>query len=155
MRLEKIWERTTVRGHTNSWKTWPLWNKENLLLSKIVQEMPHRSTRDTEPIDRVLHWAVQSQGQWRSNNTELSPDRHRGLPPNPSQRSGGCSTITEEREVSWSRQHPSRMVKAGEEDVITALTTICDKIWQIGEWPTLWTQSLVITIPKKSSLQRC
>ena len=28
--------------------------------------------------------------------------------PNPSQRSGGCSTITEEREVSWSRQHPSR-----------------------------------------------
>ena len=26
----------------------------------------------------------------------------------PSQRSRGCSTITEEKEVSWSRQHPSR-----------------------------------------------
>ena len=26
----------------------------------------------------------------------------------PSQRSGGCSTIIEEREVSWSQQHPSR-----------------------------------------------
>ena len=29
-------------------------------------------------------------------------------PPHPSQRSGGSSTIIEEREVSWSRQHPSR-----------------------------------------------
>ena len=29
------------------------------------------------------------------------------MTPHPSQRSGGCSTITEEREVSWSRQHPS------------------------------------------------
>ncbi|WP_419594361.1 reverse transcriptase domain-containing protein [Thiolapillus sp.] len=36
-------------------------------------------------------------------------------------------------EVSWSRQHPSR---AGGEDVITALTTICNRIWQTGEWPT-------------------
>ena len=27
---------------------------------------------------------------------------------NPSQRSGGCSTIIKEREVSWSRQHPGR-----------------------------------------------
>ena len=35
---KKIRGRTTVRGHTNSWKTWPLWNKEKLLLSKIVQE---------------------------------------------------------------------------------------------------------------------
>ena len=50
---------------------------------------------------------------------------------------------------------PAELVEAGGEDVITALTTICDKIWQTGEWPTLWTQSLVITIPKKSSLQRC
>ena len=38
VRLKKIGGRTTVRGHTNSWKTWPLWNKEMLLLSKIVQE---------------------------------------------------------------------------------------------------------------------
>ena len=58
-------------------------------------------------MDRILLWAVQSQGQWRSISTELSPDRHKGWPPHPSQRSGGCSTITEEREVSWSQQHPS------------------------------------------------
>ncbi len=59
-------------------------------------------------MDGILFWVVQPQGQWRSISTELYPDRHRGWPPHPSQRSGGCSTIIEEREVSWSRQQPNR-----------------------------------------------
>ena len=37
---------------------------------------------------------------------------------------------------------PAELVQAGGEDVITALTTICNKIWQTGDWPTPWTQSL-------------
>ena len=37
---------------------------------------------------------------------------------------------------------PAELVQAGGEDVITALTTICNKIWTKGEWPTPWTQSL-------------
>ena len=50
---------------------------------------------------------------------------------------------------------PAELIQAGGEDVITAPTTICNKIWQTGEWPTLWTQSLVITLPKKGNLQQC
>ena len=50
---------------------------------------------------------------------------------------------------------PLELVKAGGEDVITARTTICDMIWQTGEWPTPWTQSLIITLPRKGSLQQC
>ena len=50
---------------------------------------------------------------------------------------------------------PAELVQAGGEDVITALTTICNKIWQTGEWPTPRTQSLVITLPKKGNLQQC
>ncbi|WP_419652868.1 RNA-directed DNA polymerase, partial [Thiolapillus sp.] len=50
---------------------------------------------------------------------------------------------------------PAELVQAGGEDVITVLTTICNKIWQTGEWPTPWTQSLVITLPKKVNLQQC
>ena len=50
---------------------------------------------------------------------------------------------------------PAELVRAGGEDVIIALTTICNKIWQTGEWPTPWTQSLVITLPKKGKLQQC
>ena len=50
---------------------------------------------------------------------------------------------------------PADMVQAGGEDVIIALTTICNKIWQTGEWPTPWTQSLVITLPNKGNLKQC
>ena len=35
------------------------------------------------------------------------------------------------------------------------LTAICNKIWKTGEWSTTWTQSLVITLPKKGNLQLC
>ena len=42
----------------------------------------------------------------------------------------------------------AELVQAGGEDII------CDKIWQTGEWPTPWTQSLVITLPKKGNLQQ-
>ena len=50
---------------------------------------------------------------------------------------------------------PAELIQAGGEDVITAVTTICYKIWQTGEWPTPWTQSLVFTLPKKGNLQQC
>ena len=50
---------------------------------------------------------------------------------------------------------PAELVQVGGKDVITVLTTICNKIWQTGEWPTPWTQSLVITLPKKGNLQQC
>ena len=47
------------------------------------------------------------------------------------------------------------LVQEGGDDIITALTTICNKIWQTRKWPTPWTQSLVITLPKKGNLQQC
>ena len=50
---------------------------------------------------------------------------------------------------------PAELVQAVGEDVITAPTTICIKIWQTGEWPTPWTQALAITLPKKGNLQQC
>ena len=39
--------------------------------------------------------------------------------------------------------------------MIHIMTTICNKIWKTGEWPAAWTQSLVITLPKKGNLQLC
>ena len=50
---------------------------------------------------------------------------------------------------------PAELVQACGEDVITALTTICTKIWQTGEWQTPWIQSLVIILPKIGNLQQC
>ena len=50
---------------------------------------------------------------------------------------------------------PAELVQAGWEAMIDILTTICNTIWKTGEWPTTWTQSLVITLPKKGNLQLC
>ena len=38
---------------------------------------------------------------------------------------------------------------------IDVLTEICNRIWRTGKWPTPWTQSLIITLPKKGNLQLC
>ena len=50
---------------------------------------------------------------------------------------------------------PAELGQAGGQNVITAVTTMCNKIWQTGKWPTPWTQSLVITLLKKGNLQQC
>ena len=55
--------------------------------------------------------------------------------------------------VQVQRTYP--LVQAGGEDVITVLTTISHKIWQTGDWPTPWTRSSFITLPKKDNLQQC
>ena len=50
---------------------------------------------------------------------------------------------------------PAELVQASGEDAITALTTIFGNKIRQTEWPTPWTQSLVITLPKKGNLQQC
>ena len=47
---------------------------------------------------------------------------------------------------------PAGLVQAGGETMIDVLTEICNRIWRTGEWPTPWTQSLIITLPKKGNL---
>ena len=106
-------------------------------------------------MDRIQLRAVQSQGQLRSISTELSLDRHRGWP----------TVLCKEVQVAVQSQKkgksdgvdniPAEVVQTGWEECITPLTAICDKIWQTGEWPIPWTQSLVITLPKKGHMQQC
>ena len=50
---------------------------------------------------------------------------------------------------------PGELVQAGGEDMISVLHKICNKIWETGIWPKEWTQSLIITLPKKGNLQQC
>ena len=156
MRLKKILGRTTVRGHTNWWKTWPLWNKRKLLLSKIVQEnASHKNDRYwTDEQNTVLsctitrsmeihqHWTVPWQTQ-RMTTSYFEKKVQAAVQLLKKGKSAGVDNI------------PAELAQAGGEDVITALTKMCNKIWQTGEWLTLWTQSLVITLPEKGNLQQC
>ncbi|GFO33582.1 endonuclease-reverse transcriptase, partial [Plakobranchus ocellatus] len=48
-----------------------------------------------------------------------------------------------------------KMVQAGGEATIDMLLLICNKILQTGVWPKPWTQSLIITLPKKGNLKLC
>ena len=50
---------------------------------------------------------------------------------------------------------PAELVQAGGGTMIDVLTEICNRIWRTGEWPTPWTQSLIITLPKNGNLQLC
>ena len=50
---------------------------------------------------------------------------------------------------------PAEIVQTGGVSMIDILTTICNTILKTGEWPTTWTQSLVITLPKKGNLELC
>ena len=48
---------------------------------------------------------------------------------------------------------PAELVQAGGEAMLDILTSICNKIWKTGLWPSTWIQSLVITLPKKGNLR--
>ena len=50
---------------------------------------------------------------------------------------------------------PAEPVQAGGETMIDVLTEFCYIICRTEEGPTLWTQSLIITLPKKSNLHLC
>ena len=50
---------------------------------------------------------------------------------------------------------PVELITHGGQSVVEVLHAICNNIWETGQWPTTWTQSIVITIPKKGNLQLC
>ena len=58
-----------------------------------------------------------------------------------------------ERSVKITGGKKIQLVQA--EAMIDILTTICNKIWKTGKWPTTWIQSLVIALQKKGILQLC
>ena len=99
-------------------------------------------------------WASWDTSQCFLGQVPLSPDKHMTTP-----------SFAEKFRLQynhWKKGESTgvnnilaKLVQAGGEDVVTALTTICNKIGQTGEWPTPWTQSLVITLPKKGNLQQC
>ena len=95
----------------------------------------HRTTGDTEILN------VPS-----SSNTESNPILHEEV-------EAAVKSLKKGKSAGVYNV-PVELVQAAGDAMIDALTTIYNKIWQTGEWPTSWTQSLVITLPKKGNLQQ-
>ena len=49
----------------------------------------------------------------------------------------------------------AKLLIAGGDPVIDVLHKLCNHTWRTGEWPTSWTKSLILTIPKKGSIKEC
>ena len=58
-------------------------------------------------------------------------------------KSAGCDNI------------PAELIKNGGDSTVNVLLKICNEVWRNKKWPTKWTQSLIITLPKKGNLRKC
>ena len=106
-------------------------------------------------MDRILLRTVQLWELWRQRSTGLQPAPEEDLRP----------ILREEVEIAVASLKkgksvgvdniPAELIQAGGETIIDVLTEICNRIWRTGEWSTPWTQSLIITLPKKGNLQLC
>ena len=106
-------------------------------------------------MDSLLLWIVYTRNNRRSQGAKCPSISH----------NDSCPILREEVEAAVKSLKkgksagmdniPSELVQAGGEAMIDMLLIICNKIWQTGEWPTPWTQSLTITLPKKNNLQLC
>ena len=50
---------------------------------------------------------------------------------------------------------PGELLKEGGEQIVDYYTTLCNKVMDTGRWPTQWTTSLVVPLPKKGDLSQC
>ena len=50
---------------------------------------------------------------------------------------------------------PGELIKNGGEEMVKAVTTICQRIWRDKGWPEQWTKSIMIPLPKKGNSKKC
>ena len=102
---------------------------------------------------RVLLRAVQLQSHRRPRSTERPfSNRQR---PHPSRRSGSSGEVAQEGEVSRSGQRPSGAGAGRGRSHDKCPTDYLLQDLADRKWPTPWTQSLIITLPKKCNLKLC
>ena len=50
---------------------------------------------------------------------------------------------------------PAELIANAGDTSCKLLWKICNEVWEKGIWPRAWTESLIITIPKKGNLKKC
>ena len=126
------------------------WNSTVLLnTSAKYNVFIKRSSQNVTIVDLFFNfflWTVEANGD--PSYWSVPRQRQRMTTPSFAQKVEVAVQSLKKGKSAWVDNIPAELVWIDGEDVIIALTTICQKIWQTGEWPTPWTQSLVITLPK-------
>ena len=102
-------------------------------------------------MNRILLRTVQLTELWRQRGTGLQ-----SCPERLSREEAEIAVASLKKRKSVGIDNiPAELVQAGEETMIDILTELYNMIWRTEEWPTPWTQSLSITLPKKGYFQFC
>ena len=117
---------------------------------KCLTEEKDILSRCTENCSELYNYA-----SYGDNSSGLQSAPRKRSTANPSRDSLDCSSCTEKGKVCRSCNIPAELVQAGGKSMFDVLTKICNKIWKTGELQAPWTQSLIITPPKKGNLQVC
>ena len=116
-----------------------------------VCEMSYWRKRDSQQMDRILLRTVQLWELWDNAVLDCSQPPEEDLQPIFHEEVEiAVASLKKEKSVGVDNI-PAELVQAGGETMIDVLIEICYRIWRTGEW----TQSLVITLPKKGNLQLC
>ena len=106
-------------------------------------------------MDRILFWTVQSQAKGDPEVLKHPPVINTVSHPILREEVEAAVKSLKPGKSAWVDNIPAELLQAGGETMTDVLLNFCNKIWQTGEWPTPWTQSLVITLPKKGNLFQC
>ena len=149
---KKTCRKTTARKPTTCERTDKLKTRENYNHPGQSGEMSHRRTRYSKEVDEVLLRIY--------THTTTGDPKVLDVPPPAI--NDGYPILQEEVEITVKSQKKGKSagvdnipLEAGGEAMINMSIMICNKIQQTGEWPTPWTQTLIITLPKKGNLQLC
>ena len=124
--------------------------------SITVQDRPGKClTEEREILNRWTEYCTELYNHKPNSSVLDCPQTHREDGTPSFAKNGGCSTITEEKEVSWSRQHPSRTGPSGWRVCHHHSHGNLQQDLAHRRMATPWTQSLVTTLPKKGNLQQC
>ena len=94
--------------------------------------MPHRRATDTEPIEYFSElYNYKANGEPSVLNCTQT-DTEDDYPILPREVEAAVQSLKKEKSAGVDNI-PAELVQAGGEDVITVLTTICNKIWQAEE----------------------
>ena len=154
---KKTWRKTTARKPTSLWKNW-LETRENHYHPRKSREMSHRRTRYSKEEDRILlrivHKHTTTTATGDPQVLDVPPPTNNDSYPILREEVKAAEKSLKKGKSAGVDNIPSHVVLAGGESMTdNMLLIICSKIWRTGEWPTPWTQSLIITLPKKGNLQ--